>query len=155
MAATTGSATGTTTTTQPRTWSAARIVVAVTAASVAVHLLMELGVVLLRPEMGADFLVNVASVLVMSAVGLAVTLGLVRLGQTGGRRRTVLAWVLALLALPAVALFYFLALPATLAAGGFALARDGGGSLRAARIVAIVGVVASFLVSIAMLFTYL
>lgn len=131
-----------------------RLVVILTAISIAFAVVMELLVVMLQPSRQADLVRNISSVGLWSLIGLALTCGLVLLGRRAEARAPV-AWTLAVLGLAASGGFYFLALPTSLSAGAYVLARAGAGSLRAARILAIVGIAASFVVSAAMMYTYL
>lgn len=131
-----------------------RLLVGLTAAVLVLQIVLELLVVVLQPDRRPELLPNITSVMIWSLAGLALTWGLVLLGRRD-RIRAPMAWTLAVLGLAACAVFYFLALPTTLATGAYILARSGSGHLRAARVVAIVGIAASFVVSVAMMYTYL
>jgi hypothetical protein len=126
-----------------------RIVLAVTSGGIALNLLLELVEAAMLPDMRADLVKNVVLVVVWSLVGLAITLGLVRLGGRE-RLRTPMAWTLAVLGLLTVLPMFWAAIPATLASGALQLAKGRPGSVRAARVVAIVAVVAFAAVSIGM-----
>lgn len=130
------------------------LVIGLTAISLTVQVVAEFVVVGLQPDRSPHLLQNTISVSVGSVLGLALVWALVLLGRRD-KLRAPLAWLLAVLGLAASAVFFFLALPTTLAAGAYVLARPGSGSLRAARVVAIVGIASSFVVSLAMLHTYL
>lgn len=124
-------------------------VLVATAIGLALNLVLEAAEAALLPHMRDDLLFNTLAVSVWSLAGLAIGLGLLRLGRKEGRR-TAVTWVAATLALLTAAPLFWSAVPASLAGAAFALTRGRSGSLSAARVVAVVAFVAFLAVSIGM-----
>lgn len=113
------------------------------------NLLLEVAEARLLPHMREHLFFNAVAVSVWSLAGLAIGLGLLRLGRSD-RRRTAVTWAAAGLALLTAAPLFWSAIPASLAGAAFALARSRSGSLAAARVVAVVAFVSFLAVSIGM-----
>lgn len=128
--------------------STAPVLVA-TGIGLVLNLVLEVAEAALLPHMREHLIFNTVSVGVWSLAGLAIGLGLLRLGRSEGRR-TAVTWLAAGLALVTAAPLFWSAVPASLAGAAFALARSRSGSLAAACVVAVVAFVAFLAVSIGM-----
>lgn len=132
-----------------RSLGGGRLILLATAIGLALNIVLEVAEAALLPHMREHLLFNVVAVSAWSLGGLAIGLGLLRLGRQE-RRRTTVAWVAAGLALVTAAPLFWSAVPASIAAAGFALATGRSGSLAAARVVSVVAFVAFLAVSIGM-----
>lgn len=96
----------------------------------------------------SSLLKNLAVVALWSFLGFLVAVGLVRLGH--GTRSTPMSWVLVVLALLTVLPLFFVAVPASLAAGAYSLAEGSRGSAPAVRVLAVIAFAAFVVVSVGM-----
>ena len=126
-----------------------RLVLLATAIGLVLNIALEIAEAAALPHMREFLLFNVVAVSAWSLGGLAIGLGLLRLGRTESRRTTV-AWVAAVMALVTAAPLFWSAVPASIAAAGVALATGRRGSLAAARVVSVVAFIAFLAVSIGM-----
>lgn len=131
-----------------RTFTGARVILVVTAATFLFHVVTEIIHAVQLPQLRPDLLGNVVLVFVWSAAGALVALGFVRLGRSVP---TVMAWIMTVLAMATAMPLFWSSIPASLAAGAFALPPSSSPGRRAAQVLAVITLVAYVAISIGVL----